>query len=117
MVREPILGREDGAAFLARWLSGKRSVVLVTGRASYAGCGAESYLSPFLSGIEVTHLTTVGENARAEDVEEKRRSLPPRVDAYVAVGGGTAIDTAKLLRGVEGDLPLRTSTPSRRNGR
>lgn len=107
-----VFGRSAAAGFLPGWLEGKNDIVLVTGRGSYAACGAEEFLSPFLAGRRVTHLTTVGENARSEDVEEKRRSLPSNVDAYIAVGGGTVIDTAKLLRGIDGELPPFLAVPT-----
>ncbi len=93
------LGQENASSFLGGWLAGKKSLVLVTGRASYAACGAEALFAPFLAGRTVTHFTTAGENARAEDVAAMRAHLPAPVDGFVAVGGGTAIDTAKLLRG------------------
>jgi alcohol dehydrogenase class IV len=57
-------------------------------------------------------MTTIGENARAEDVEEKRGELPRNVDAYIAVGGGTVIDTTKLLRGIDGELPSFLAVPT-----
>ena len=100
-----VYGKNEAAGFLAPWLADKRNIVLVTGRASYTACGAKAFFEPFLAGKSVTHLVTVGENARAEDVAEKRGQLPPEVDAYLAVGGGTAMDTAKLVRGLEGALP------------
>lgn len=105
-------GKEASSDFLASWLKGKERIVLVTGRASYSACGAKVFLDPFLSGKSVTHLTTVGENARAEDVEAKRALLPAHVDAYVAVGGGTVIDTTKLLRGVADDRPPFLAVPT-----
>lgn len=112
MVREPIIGKVAGTAFLEDWLQGKQDIVLVTGRASYAACGAEAFFEPFLHGKSVTHLITVGENARAEDVADKRAQLPERIDAYIAVGGGTAIDTAKLVRGLEEPLPPFLAVPT-----
>ncbi len=107
-----VFGHDAARGFLGEWLAGKESIVLVTGRASYARCGAEAFLASFLAGKAVTHLTTVGENARAEDVEEKRGLLPEKVDAYIAVGGGTAMDTAKLVRGVDGALPPFLAVPT-----
>ena len=107
-----IFGKEAASDFLAFWLEGKRRIVLVTGRASYSACGAEVFISPFLAAKSVMHFTTVGENARAEDVDEKRSMLPPHVDAYIAVGGGTAIDTTKLLRGLDGELPPFLAIPT-----
>lgn len=107
-----VFGEERGKAFLSEWLTDKREIVLVTGRASYAACGAEAFLSPFLAGKNVMHLTTVGENARAEDVETKRAALPAKVDAFIAVGGGTVLDTTKLVRGLEGGLPPFLAIPT-----
>ena len=98
-------GETSAREFARRWLADKSDIVLVTGRSSYSACGAEAFFSPLLEGRRVTHLTTAGENARAEDVEEKRRCLPGKTDAYIAVGGGTVIDTAKLLRnGFHGEV-------------
>jgi alcohol dehydrogenase class IV len=105
-------GVEGAGPFLRDWLAGKQNIVLVTGRGSYARCGAEAFLAPFLEGKNVTHMTTIGENARAEDVEEKRGELPRNVDAYIAVGGGTVIDTTKLLRGIDGELPSFLAVPT-----
>lgn len=105
-------GAKNAKCFLGNWLVSKRDVVLVTGRASYARCGAAAFLAPFLEGKNVTHLTTIGENARAEDIEEKRMELPRNIDAYIAVGGGTVIDTTKLLRGIDGELPPFLAVPT-----
>ena len=105
-------GKEPSSRFLQLWLKGKNDIVLVTGRASYTACGAETFLTPFLSGRSVTHLRTVGENARAEDVDVKRALLPRHMDAYIAIGGGTVIDTSKLLRGLDGELPPFLAVPT-----
>ena len=107
-----VFGKESASEFLRIWLEGKFDIVLVTGRASYSACGAAEFFEPLLAGKSVTHLTTVGENARAEDVEEKRSLLPEKVDAYIAVGGGTVIDTTKLLRGLDGRLPPFLAAPT-----
>ena len=93
-----VYGEESAAEFLRQWLADKNVIVLVTGRASFSKCGAEDLLTPYLAGKRVVHLTTVGENARTEDVEEKLRLLSSGGDAFIAVGGGTVIDTTKLLR-------------------
>lgn len=107
-----VFGKESASEFLRAWLEGKSDIVLVTGRASYSACGAAGFLDPFLAGKSVVHLMTVGENARAEDVEAKRGELPEKVDGYIAVGGGTVIDTTKLLRGLEGQLPPFLAVPT-----
>lgn len=104
-------GQEDAAGFLTDWLKDKQNLVLVTGRASYAACGAETFFAPFLSGRTVVHFTTAGENARAEDVAAMRERLPPGIAGFVAVGGGTVIDTAKLLRGGFPEAPEVETLP------
>lgn len=111
-MRDPACGADSAKEYLGGWLVDKNRIVLVTGRASYAKCGAEAFLAPFLAGKRVVHMTTVGENARAEDVEEKKLALPAKIDAFVAVGGGTVIDTTKLLRGLDGDLPPFLAVPT-----
>lgn len=100
-----VYGKDSAAEFLPEWVEDRTHIVLVTGRSSYEKCGAATFLSPHLSGKHVTHLTTVGENARKEDVEEKLAQMPGEVDAFIAVGGGTVIDTAKRLRGFS-ELPF-----------
>ena len=107
-----VFGKESASEFLRTWLKGKSDIVLITGRTSYSACGAAEFFAPFLSGKLVTHLTTVGENARADDVEAKRKELPEKVDAYIAVGGGTVIDTTKLLRGLNGQVPPFLAIPT-----
>lgn len=92
--------------FLSNWLKEKNDIVLVTGRTSYAACGAEAFFVPFFANKRISHLTTAGENARMEDVEGMRASLPEKTDAFIAVGGGTVIDTAKLLRGLKEVSPV-----------
>lgn len=107
-----VFGKTESADFIRTWLSDKTSIALITGRISYATCGAKAFLDPLLEGKVVTHLMTVGENARAEDVANKRGHLPARIDVYIAVGGGTVLDTAKLVRGLEGDLPSFLAIPT-----
>ncbi len=107
-----VFGKEAASEFLQAWLEGKSDIILVTGRASYSACGAAEFFKPFLAEKSITHFTTVGENARAEDVAAKRSELPEKVDAYIAVGGGTVIDTTKLLRGLDGRLPPFLAVPT-----
>lgn len=107
-----VFGEAEARKFLSGWLAEKQDIVLVTGRSSYGACGAEAFFAPFLSGKRVMHLTTVGENARLEDVLEKRSALPAKVDGYIAVGGGTVLDTTKLVRGLEGELPPFLAVPT-----
>ena len=100
-----VYGKDSAAEFLHGWVEGLTHIVLVAGRSSYEKCGAKAFFELMLAGKRVTYLTTVGENARKEDVEDKLSQMPGEIDAFIAVGGGTVIDTAKLLRGFSG-LPF-----------
>ncbi len=73
-------------------------VLLVTGKASFAGSGAQGALDRYLAGIEVRRFCDFRVNPRVEDVRrgvEVLRDCTP--DVVVAVGGGSAMDMAKLL--------------------
>lgn len=74
------------------------SVLLVTGRASYDASGAAEKLRPMLAGRSVVRFCQFSPNPRIEDVRrgaEAFRDAAP--DVVVAVGGGSAIDMAKLV--------------------
>lgn len=100
-----VYGKDSAVEFLHGWVEELTHIVLVTGRSSYEKCGAKAFFEPLLAGKRITYLTTVGENARKEDVEDKLSQMPAKIDAFIAVGGGTVIDTTKLLRGFS-DLPF-----------
>ena len=73
-------------------------VLLVTGKASFAGSGAQGALDRHLAGIEVRRFCDFRVNPRVEDVRrgvEVLRDCTP--DVVVAVGGGSAMDMAKLV--------------------
>jgi alcohol dehydrogenase class IV len=75
-----------------------RRVFLVTGRTSYAASGAENRLSDMLAGRSVKRFCDFQENPRIEDVVagiEAYRLADP--DLVIAVGGGTAMDLAKII--------------------
>ena len=100
-----VYGEPGAAEFLRQWLADRRDIVLMTGSRSYGMCGAESFLSPRLGSKRYHRMTTVGENARKEDVDAKVAEILANVSAeererlaFIAVGGGTVIDTTKLVR-------------------
>ena len=78
--------------------TGAGRILLVTGRTSYAASGAESRFSALFSGRSVTRFCNFAENPKIENVVEGidafRRADP---DLVIAVGGGTALDIAKLV--------------------
>ncbi len=75
-----------------------RSVFLVTGKASYSSCGAESALAEVLRDFRTCRFSDFGPHVRLSDVEKGVDCLRRRrYDLVLAVGGGTVLDMGKLL--------------------
>jgi len=88
------------AARVAELLDRSRAqrVFLVTGRESYASCGAKAALRPALAGRAVLRFTEFAVNPRAEDIERGVALLREHgADIVIAVGGGSVLDMAKLV--------------------
>jgi alcohol dehydrogenase class IV len=115
-----VICREGAADELAEVAAGfgAERILLVTGRASYARCGAEKSISDALGSYELTRFSDFDENPKLahvlRGVEVFDRVRP---DLVVAVGGGSAMDMAKMIdlfaaqphpaiEYVEGDRPL-----------
>jgi len=89
------------AARLDEVLSGceARRVFLVCDPGSFAVSGAERALSAALASRQVTRFEDFELNPKCEDVERGVAALrTARCDAVVAVGGGSPLDIAKLVR-------------------
>lgn len=75
-----------------------RRAMLVTGGDSYACSGARDLVEPAIAQVEVVRFEGVSPNPKIEDVERGialwRRKRP---DLILAVGGGSVLDTAKLI--------------------
>ena len=99
---------------------GVQSIFLVADAVSFAASGAEELMQPGLATRSVSVFEGFRPNPRLADVERgvaRYRSSPPP-DLVVAVGGGSAIDMAKLVRWFashEGQAPevLTSSRPTR----
>ena len=93
---------DDGWAKIAEYLDAisADNVLLVTGNSMYRASGAEQALEPVLREREVTHLTCLHTNPRDEDVRQLLNGIDNKesYQAIIAVGGGSVIDTAKLLK-------------------
>ncbi|MBN1837525.1 MAG: iron-containing alcohol dehydrogenase [Spirochaetales bacterium] len=82
-----------------------RRVVLLTGRSWFPGSEWEGAFGELLKGFQVQPLACPGGEPETETVAsllEQARAFAP--DAILAVGGGSVLDTAKVLSGL---LPLR----------
>lgn len=77
---------------------GVQRVFLVTGRSSFQASGAATTLAPALAGRYTYRHFDFRENPSFEDVLTGVLALKAHAaDVVVAIGGGTAIDTAKLI--------------------
>jgi alcohol dehydrogenase class IV len=76
-----------------------RAIFLVTQKASYVSCGAEAILSDLLQGYRVCRFCDFVPNPEITDVEKgiERFNQHP-FDVVVAVGGGSALDMAKMVK-------------------
>lgn len=97
----------DGAEVFVREFCRNKRVVLVTDGAAYTLSGAAEFLDPMLQ--DHIHLEVKSPNPKVEDVQSLLDTLlGESVGAFVAVGGGTAIDTTKLLNfAIVSKLPVR----------
>lgn len=93
---------DDGWNVVARFLHAKNisSILLVTGRSSYAMSGAKVALEMTLKDIHVHHISDFETNPRVEDI---RRILNLDImgnhyGAIIAIGGGSVLDFAKLIK-------------------
>lgn len=90
-------GRE-GAADFVREFASIGNVVLVTDGAAYKLSGAEAFFDSVSMNLCVKQLVVKTPNPKVEEVQallDELDGLNPA--AFIAVGGGTAIDTTKLL--------------------
>ncbi len=75
-----------------------KSVFLVTHTIAYQNSGAEAKLEPFLADKHVVRFTDFEPNPKLRDAERALQLLQANpCDTVMAVGGGSAIDMAKLV--------------------
>jgi len=88
-------------------LEAKR-ILLVTGRSAYQLSGAGEALAPHLEGRSVTRVSDFETNPKAEDISRLLKEIESKgdYDVIVAVGGGSVMDMAKLLKAFWAGNPL-----------
>lgn len=93
---------EDGWSELCNFLDviEARKILLITGNQMYEASGAKGFMLPLLEHREVLHLACIQANPRAEDVDVLLQQIEHKTSyqAIIAIGGGSVIDTAKLLK-------------------
>jgi alcohol dehydrogenase class IV len=107
-----VLGYDECGQYLTRMLSGKGidRILMVSGRKSYEASGAKEFLEQ-APGVEVaTVFSDFDVNPDYEDVQrglDTFRKVSP--DCLLAVGGGSVLDMAKLIRFFgASNIPLST---------
>ena len=76
-----------------------QKMFLVTGRASYASSGAEAVLTRILQPYQVYRFCEFEPNPKITDVERGLALFQQqRFNVVIAVGGGSVLDVAKLIR-------------------
>lgn len=76
-----------------------KAVMLVTGKASYSASGAKSIVDTVLQDDTVVHFSDFDVNPKIEDAERGvALAIEAGVDLIVGVGGGSAMDMAKLIK-------------------
>lgn len=93
---------EDGWSKISDYLDLIKAdkVLLITGNAMYQTSGAAQALEPILRHRELTHLICSKPNPCVEDLTHliEQTASERACDAIIAVGGGSVIDLAKLLK-------------------
>ena len=91
---------DSGLVPLRTCLEECKGLFFVHGKHSYSSCGAEEALRPILQAVrEVTEFTDFSTNPKDEEARIGAEQLVKSgSDCLLVVGGGSAMDTAKLIR-------------------
>ena len=105
------VGKESATKALKGFCQGKSHICLVTDGVAFRLCGAEKFFDGFFAihpALSITHLIVANANPKVETVQPLLAKISGKVDAFIAVGGGTTIDTAKLLNlAVVSGMPIK----------
>lgn len=79
------------------------SIFLVTGKKSYELCGAKAKIEELLSAYHCIRFSDFEENPKLEDVHRGIEIMKSNsCDLIIAIGGGSVIDMAKLIKSLTG---------------
>ena len=82
-----------------------RRILLVTGRRSYEACGAKAIIDTRLSDYHLTHFYDFDINPKLEDaVRGAKLAIASEIDLILAIGGGSPMDIAKLIKAFMPDV-------------
>ena len=92
---------DNFVVLLRNLLSSHKHVFVVRGERSFRECGAATFLNEVQHGTDLTfhHFSSFEKNPKQEDaISGARELLASQSDAIIAIGGGSAMDVAKLIR-------------------
>jgi alcohol dehydrogenase len=76
-----------------------KNILLVTGKNSFELSGAKKKLNPFLKKHKIYHFFDFEVNPKISDAKKGARiAKKNKIDIIIAVGGGSVLDTAKLVK-------------------
>tara|TARA_Y100000310_G_scaffold334544_1_gene414586 strand:+ start:25 stop:1158 length:1134 start_codon:yes stop_codon:yes gene_type:complete len=75
----------------------KPNKILLVAKSSYLKSGAEEVMRPLLQQYQVNSFDSFSENPNLTEIEKGLKNCDLQADLTIAVGGGSAIDTAKLI--------------------
>jgi len=82
-----------------------KNILLVTGKGSYAACGAKAIIDEELIEYDITHFFDFDINPKIEDaIRGAKLAIEAEIDLILAIGGGSSMDIAKLIKAFMPDL-------------
>jgi len=99
-LKQNVLTGSDHLPTLTSYLHSNdvKRILLVTGKRSYSDSSARSLLKPYLNGFQVTRFHEFDHNPKIEDVVKGIEAFKgDNCQAFIAVGGGSVMDMAKLI--------------------
>ncbi len=77
---------------------GVKRLLLVTGKDSYANCGARACFEPLLASYQLSHFSDFHPNPTLKEaIEGAKLCQQDGAEAILAIGGGSVIDVAKSI--------------------
>ncbi len=95
------IGTEGAVGFVQRFLDLDKScspLFLITGRQSLKSSGAESFFAPIIASRQVVRFSDFAANPKIEDLCRALNAFKAsKAKLIISVGGGSALDIAKLV--------------------